>query len=76
MSSLPRVSSEPRSKVTFEIEPIDDMVKLTVVHEGFPAESEVLKSVSGGWPIVIASMKSLLETGEPLRTGPRTESKA
>jgi hypothetical protein len=42
------------------------VVKLTVVHDGFEAGSEVLKGVSQGWPAVIGSLKTLLETGEPL----------
>ncbi len=61
-----KVSKEPRSKVTFEIEPVGQMVKLTVVHDGFDADSKMLESVSGGWPQVLSSLKSLLETGEPL----------
>lgn len=31
--------------------------------------SEMLKAVSGGWPQILASLKSLLETGEPLAWG-------
>ncbi|MBX6387884.1 MAG: metalloregulator ArsR/SmtB family transcription factor [Frankia sp.] len=59
--------AEPRSTVTFEIEPTGhDSVKLTVVHDGFAPGSTVAELVRGGWPSVIASLKSLLETGEPL----------
>jgi DNA-binding transcriptional ArsR family regulator/uncharacterized protein YndB with AHSA1/START domain len=64
---LAKVSAEPRSKVTFEIEPMgDDHCRLTVIHDGFEPDSTVLSSISGGWPAVISSLKSLLETGEPL----------
>jgi DNA-binding transcriptional ArsR family regulator/uncharacterized protein YndB with AHSA1/START domain len=63
---LGTVAAEPRSKVTFDIEPAGEMVKLTVVHDGFEPGSVVASSVSGGWPQVIASLKTLLETGEPL----------
>ena len=63
---LGRVASEPRSKVTFDIEPAGEMVRLTVIHDGFEPGSAVLESISGGWPVVIASLKTLLETGEPL----------
>jgi DNA-binding transcriptional ArsR family regulator/uncharacterized protein YndB with AHSA1/START domain len=59
--------AEPRSKVAFDIEETGDgVVKLTVVHDGFEAGSEVLKGISGGWPAVIASLKTLLETGTAL----------
>ena len=30
------------------------------------ADSKLLAGVSGGWPMILASLKSLLETGEPL----------
>ena len=41
-------------------------MKLTVVHDGFEPGSTVLEMVSWGWPDVISSLKTLLETGEPL----------
>jgi uncharacterized protein YndB with AHSA1/START domain/DNA-binding transcriptional ArsR family regulator len=61
---LAAVAAEPRSKVTFEIEPAGDAVKLTVVHDDFEPGSKVAESVSSGWPQVIANLKTLLETGE------------
>jgi len=57
-----KLAAEPRSKVTFEIEPVDDMVKLTVVHDGFEHESAVLEGISQGWPRILAELKTLLET--------------
>jgi uncharacterized protein YndB with AHSA1/START domain/DNA-binding transcriptional ArsR family regulator len=56
--------AEPRSKVTFELEPAGSAVKLTVIHDGFPPESTVVELISGGWPQVISKLKTLLETGE------------
>jgi uncharacterized protein YndB with AHSA1/START domain len=61
-----RVAAEPRSKVTFELEPLGDVVKLTVVHDGFEAGSLVATLVGGGWPPILSSLKTLLETGETL----------
>jgi uncharacterized protein YndB with AHSA1/START domain/DNA-binding transcriptional ArsR family regulator len=58
-----RLSSEPRSKVTFDIEETDDGVKLTVVHDGLEPGGAVLQSISGGWPLVLSKLKTLLETG-------------
>jgi DNA-binding transcriptional ArsR family regulator/uncharacterized protein YndB with AHSA1/START domain len=55
--------AEPRSKVTFDIEDGEPLVKLTVIHEVAEDDGIVLSSVSGGWPIVLASLKTLLETG-------------
>jgi uncharacterized protein YndB with AHSA1/START domain/DNA-binding transcriptional ArsR family regulator len=63
---LASVSRERRSRATFKIEPVGEMVKLTVVHDDFDADSVVAEMVSKGWPQVLSSLKSLLETGEPL----------
>ena len=60
-----RIAAEPRSRVSFEIEPEgDDRVRLTVIHEGFEEGSAMLESISDGWPRVLANLKTLLETGE------------
>ncbi|EME54676.1 ArsR/SmtB family transcription factor [Amycolatopsis decaplanina] len=61
-----KLAAEPRSKVTFDLEPVGDTVKLTVVHDGFPPGSTALEMVKGGWPSILSSLKSLLETGAPL----------
>ena len=51
---------------TFELEPQGEVVKLTVTHESNKKDSKLIKGVSGGWPIILASLKSLLETGESI----------
>jgi len=61
-----QAAAETRSKVTFEIEPAGQQVKLTVVHDGFEPGSVVLPSVSTGWPQVLSGLKTLLESGVPL----------
>jgi uncharacterized protein YndB with AHSA1/START domain/DNA-binding transcriptional ArsR family regulator len=59
-------AAEPRSKVTFNLDEVEgDLVKLTVVHDGFEPGSVVLSAVGGGWPQVISKLKTLLETGTP-----------
>jgi uncharacterized protein YndB with AHSA1/START domain len=65
-----RIAAENRSKVTFEIEQFGDVVKLTVVHDGFDPGSLMASMVSQGWPAVLSSLKTLLETGETLPAGP------
>ena len=55
-----------KSRVTFEIEAMEDMVCLTVTHGKFKAGSTMVGKVSGGWPRVLSSMKSFLETGKGL----------
>jgi uncharacterized protein YndB with AHSA1/START domain len=61
---LAKVSSERRSKATFDIEPQGDLVKLTVIHDDFEPGSPVLESVSEGWPRILSALKTLLETGD------------
>ncbi len=63
---LDRVAAEPRSKVTFGLEELGELVKLTVVHDDFEPGSAVLETISQGWPHILSNLKTLLETGEPL----------
>ncbi|CAA0132101.1 Uncharacterised protein [Mycolicibacterium vanbaalenii] len=59
---IDRAAAEPRSRVSFDIEPVDDgRVKLTVIHSGFPPGSVVRELVSGGWPSKLSDLKSELE---------------
>lgn len=57
---------EQPSRVSYLIEPHGDIVKLTVTHENFSEGSATLPSISFGWPMVLASLKSFLETGTAL----------
>lgn len=54
------------SRVTFDIVEYDDMVRLTVTHDDLVAGSGMANGVSKGWPAVLSSLKSLLETGRGL----------
>jgi uncharacterized protein YndB with AHSA1/START domain/DNA-binding transcriptional ArsR family regulator len=62
----PQLREDPPSRVTWEIEPLGETCRLTVVHDDFPTETPTFHSVRSGWPMVLSSLKSLLETGEPL----------
>lgn len=57
---------ERPSRVLFELEQLNGQVKLTVTHDDFDDDSQVFGSISGGWPLVLSSLKSMLETGKPL----------
>ena len=59
-------SSEEPSRVTFTLEKDGDLVKLTVVHDQFTPGSAGIARVSKGWPAVLSSLKSMLESGTPL----------
>lgn len=61
-----RLAAERRSRVTFVIEPSGDIVKLTVTHGDLEPDGTIKALIGEGWPALIASLKSLLETGEEL----------
>jgi uncharacterized protein YndB with AHSA1/START domain len=63
---VPEMHAEGYSRATFEFEKQDDAVKLTVTHEINKQGSKFIQGVSGGWPSILSSLKSLLETGESL----------
>lgn len=54
------------SIVTFEIKALEDMVCLTVIHGDFKTGSKIAGEIAAGWPCVLSSMKSFLETGKAL----------
>lgn len=54
------------SRVTFDIEEYEDMVRLTVAHDDLIAGGGMAKGVTKGWPLVLSSLKSFLETGRGL----------
>jgi uncharacterized protein YndB with AHSA1/START domain len=56
------------SRVTFLLEPVEGMVKLTVHHEALVPGSDMHEGIVEGWPRVLSSLKSLLETGKALPT--------
>jgi uncharacterized protein YndB with AHSA1/START domain len=58
--------AEGYSRLTYELEKLGESVKLTIIHEMDKPDSNLIKAVSGGWPMILASLKSLLETGQPL----------
>lgn len=62
----PSQASDPESysRVSFDIEAYEDMVRLTVTHDELEAGSGMAKGIQRGWPIVLSSLKSLLETGQ------------
>jgi uncharacterized protein YndB with AHSA1/START domain len=62
----PEMRAEGYSRMTYELEPAGSSVKLTVTHEMDRPESKLIQAVSGGWPVILSSLKSLLETGESL----------
>jgi uncharacterized protein YndB with AHSA1/START domain len=61
----PKAPGRP-SRVTFTVEPFMGAVRLTVVHEELEPDSPMHQGVSRGWPAVLSSLKTLLETGRAM----------
>ena len=59
---------ERTSRVTFDLEPRGKVVKLTLTHDNLDEGGVTFRGISEGWPMVLANLKSLLETGRPLPT--------
>ena len=62
----PELKAEGDSRMTYELEPEDGLVKFTVLHEMDKPESKLIRAVSNGWPMILSSLKTLLETGAAL----------
>jgi uncharacterized protein YndB with AHSA1/START domain len=54
------------SRVTWEIEPVGDSCRLTVVHDQLPPDAPA--ELYGGWPMILSGLKTWLETGRTLTT--------
>ncbi|MET4633544.1 SRPBCC family protein [Kaistia defluvii] len=57
---------DSHSRVTFDIAEYDDMVRLTVTHDELEAGSGMEQGITKGWPLVLSSLKSYLETGRAI----------
>jgi uncharacterized protein YndB with AHSA1/START domain len=59
----PETQKEGYSRMSCELEQQGSSVKVTILHESDRKDSKLIEGVSGGWPMILASLKSLLETG-------------
>ena len=64
----PELKAEGFALCTIEVEPYGESVRLSIRHTMERADSQFIKSVSGGWPKVLSNLKSLLETGRVVLT--------
>jgi uncharacterized protein YndB with AHSA1/START domain len=55
-----------RSTVSFELAPMGGITHLRTVHSDLEEDDPFCRIVTSGWPMILSSLKSLLETGEPL----------
>ncbi len=61
---------ERPTRVVFNLEPHGKLVKLTLTHEDFEDGSVILDGISKGWPAILSSLKSMLESGTALAIPP------
>jgi uncharacterized protein YndB with AHSA1/START domain len=54
------------SRVSFDIAALSDTVKLTVTHDELEPDSRMLRGITQGWPAVLSSLKTMLETGRAI----------
>ncbi len=59
----PELKAEGEANCTMVLEPVGDAVRLTVTHEMAREASKLIQAVSGGWPLILSNLKSLLEVG-------------
>ena len=57
---------ESASRVAFTMEQSGEVTRLTLAHDDFALGSKVYLACSQGWPMVLSSLKTLLETGAAL----------
>jgi len=61
------MEGERPSRVTFELAPFKGQTRLTIVHDEFDEGSKIFGMISKGWPAVLSSLKSFIETGRGLQ---------
>jgi hypothetical protein len=54
------------SVVQFDLVAMGEVTRLMVNHRGLDPGGSLLKVITPGWPMILSSLKSLVETGEPL----------
>jgi uncharacterized protein YndB with AHSA1/START domain len=59
-------SQEKHTRVTFDIEPAGNAVRLKVTHDELEPGSEMEKGITRGWPVVLSNLKTLLETNQAM----------
>jgi uncharacterized protein YndB with AHSA1/START domain len=62
----PELAAEGEAFCVIELEPIEGVVKLVISHSIARTDSKLIEAVSGGWPRILANLKSLIETGQTI----------
>lgn len=62
----PELAADGEAFCVIELEPVEGAVKLTINHSVALKDSKLIEAVGGGWPRILANLKSLLETGQTI----------
>jgi len=62
----PEAERAGTSRLTWEIEPVGDSCRLTLIHDQLPEDAP--PELYGGWPMILSGLKTWLETGQTLTT--------
>jgi uncharacterized protein YndB with AHSA1/START domain len=76
VEGMPGFAELPACLVTYEIEQAGEAVRLTMTEaHSWDIPEAILSGGRSGWPAILSSLKSLLETGNPLsiKMGPPKE---
>lgn len=60
---LPGMKEEPPSRVRFELQPIGQVVRLALTHDGLVPGGQTIEGSKAGWPVILSSLKTYLERG-------------
>lgn len=63
----PAAAADRESRVSYELESQGELMKLTVIHDDFDAETATFQGTSQGWPRFLSNLKTWLETGRALQ---------
>jgi uncharacterized protein YndB with AHSA1/START domain len=62
----PELKDEGPTRCVYDLEQDGDVMRLTITHTSERDGAKVIDAVASGWPRVLSSLKSLLETGKPM----------
>jgi len=65
----PRAATEPPFEQTWTIDDLGAMCKVQVTHHDLPPTSATYRHIADGMPLILSSLKSLVETGQGLPMG-------
>jgi uncharacterized protein YndB with AHSA1/START domain len=72
----PELVADRPSRCTWEISAMGEACLLRLTHDDFDGETSTYRSISTGWSPILSGLKTLLETGEPLRIQPAADAEA